>query len=264
MEKFSVDENAKYWENTSTKSLIDSCLKQLEIDFIIKYLKNDFDVIDLGCGDGETIVAISKLVKNIKGIERSNLFLQKAVTNVNTNNLKNVTIEPGDILKSKINQKYDVAITERVLINLPSWELQHKAIENIHKILKPGGLYLMIENTTDGQNALNKLRSSVNLKPIEIHWHNLYLDFNLFKDSIKGKFNLIERESFSAYYLLTRVFTPMFAKFEGYGSNAKFDEIFKISDPAAKELHNKIGKLIEIKENNNIIGPIQGFVLQKI
>ena len=209
-------------------------------------------------------MAISKLVKNIKGIERSSLFLQKAVTKVNDKNLKNVTLESGDILESQINQKFDVAITERVLINLPSWELQYKAIENIHKILKRGGLYLMIENTTDGQNALNKLRSSVNLKPIEIHWHNLYLDFNLFKDSIKGKFNLIERRSFSSYYLLTRIFAPMFAKFEGFGANAKFDGIFKISDPAAKELHDKIGHLIEIKENNNIIGPIQGFVLQKI
>jgi hypothetical protein len=56
----------------------------------------------------------------------------------------------------------------------------------------------------------------------------------------------------------------MFAKFEGFGANAKFDEIFSISDTAAKELHDKIGGLIEIKENNNIIGPIQGFVLQKI
>jgi hypothetical protein len=57
----------------------------------------------------------------------------------------------------------------------------------------------------------------------------------------------------------------MFGKFEGYGANAKFDEIFKIADPAARTLFEALGDRLSIKlDAGNSFGPIQTFVLRKI
>jgi hypothetical protein len=57
----------------------------------------------------------------------------------------------------------------------------------------------------------------------------------------------------------------MFAKFEGYGASAKFDDIFKVSDPAARALFEAIGERVSIRHSaGNSFGPIQVFILRKI
>lgn len=264
MDKFSLEENREYWEDSNTISLIDLNFRELEKSFISKYLKENFDIADIGCGDGTSTVSLAPLVRSVLGIERSDLLKERANAKVAELNIDNISIVDGDILNLKLEQQFDAVITERVIINLPSWELQLKAINNLWEILKPGGLYLMVENTIDGHDALNSLRAAVGLKPLEIHWHNLYLDYETFKEAIKGKFEIIERKSFSLYYFLTRVYTQMFASFTGFGSNAKADDIFKTSDAAARTVYELMENRITFNDNNNVIGPIQGFALRKI
>ena len=71
--------------------------------------------------------------------------------------------------------------------------------------------------------------------------------------------------TFSLYYLLTRVFVNMFAKFEGFGANAKQDEIFKYADTAARRLYEIYGQKIKFDlEAGDSFGPIQGFVLRRV
>jgi SAM-dependent methyltransferase len=264
MDKFSLEENRKYWEDPNTRSLIDSNLKELEIDFISRYLKDEHKVADIGCGDGTTIINIAPKVKSILGLERSDYLKKTAIQKLADGKVENASICDGDILKTNFCEEFDIVITERVLINLPSWEFQYQAIKNIHRSLRGGGLYLMVENTNDGHNALNKLRQAVGLKPADIHWHNLYLDYDVFCDSIKDKFEILERNGFSLYYFLTRVYTQMFANFTGFGINAKADPIFELSDPAARALQQIVGNQMVYRNNNNILGPVQGFALKKI
>jgi SAM-dependent methyltransferase len=264
MNTFSLEENRKYWGDPNTRSLIDSNLKELEIDFISRYLKEEHEVADIGCGDGNTIVNIASKVKSILGIERSDYLKNMAIQKLAENKIENASICSGDILETDFCEEFDIVITERVLINLPSWELQYQALENIHRSLRVGGLYLMVENTNDGHNALNKLRQAVGLKPIEVHWHNLYLDHEVFCDAIKDKFEILERNGFSLYYFLTRVYTQMFANFTGSGVNAKADKIFELSDPAARALQQIAGDQMIYRDNNNVLGAIQGFALKKI
>ena len=263
MGKFSIKKNLKYWEGNDTISLIDQNLKKLEIDFISQYLKPGFEVLDMGCGDGITAVKIAPLVRSVVAVERSNHLKNIARGNAAKANVKNMIVQEGDILTFKCGKKFDAVITERVVINLPSWKLQRKAIENIYKYLKVGGLYIMVENTNDGHMSLNKMRKAVGLKPLKIHWHNLYFDYDVFSNFIKDKFELIERRGFSLYYFLTRVYTQMFASFTGFGKNAKIDKIFKVADPAAKKLYKLMEDQIFFKENDNILGAIQGFILRK-
>jgi hypothetical protein len=57
----------------------------------------------------------------------------------------------------------------------------------------------------------------------------------------------------------------MFAKFEGFGSNAKKDSIFESADKAARELYELIGNRVHIDVGKgDSFGPIQGWVLRRM
>ena len=133
-----------------------------------------------------------------------------------------------------------------------TWDEQQFVLNNIWKTLRPGGRYLMIENTFEGFEALNSVRRTVGLTNIPLHdWHNYFLHYDKFMSFIENKYVVEKHTTFNLYYLLTRVFLNMFAKFDGYGSGAKKDEIFAMADVAARHLHELIGtglRFLSIKE----------------
>lgn len=254
----------EYWEDPTTISIIDKNLHQLEIEAVCRYLKSSDEIVDIGCGDGKATVAYAKKVKKCVAYERSDFLRKEAAGEVKRSGLKNIIIKDGDILKmKKIPERPDVLITQRLLINLASWSEQKEAIENIYKMLKPGSLYIMIENTNDAYLALNDMRYQVGLEPIPIHWHNLFFDYNQLMDFLKDKFQLLASHNFDLYYFLTRVYSQMFLKFVGYGKNAKKDPLFDLSDKAAKDIYNKFKDYFQISACR-ALGPIQVFVLKRL
>jgi hypothetical protein len=100
------------------------------------------------------------------------------------------------------------------------------------------------------------------LAPVPQHWHNRFFDDDEFTRFTRGGFQLLHFEDFGLYYLLTRVFTQMFAAFEGFGASAKKDPIFERADSAARRLHEAMADRIEIK-GTRAFGPIQVFVLRR-
>jgi len=190
----------EYWEDPDTRSLIDVNLRSLESGIVKLYLKPEVEIIDIGCGDGSSTFEYGSYVKRCLGIERSNHLLSRAQENMAKKGRPNITFAVGDIMDlSRFAENFDLAITQRVLINLTSWELQKKAIENVRSVLKPGGLYVMIENTYEGHNSLNDFRKSVGLKEISIHWHNLYFHHADLIDFLSTRFTLIRHHTFDLY-----------------------------------------------------------------
>jgi hypothetical protein len=124
----------------------------------------------------------------------------------------------------------------------------------------------MIENTFEGFEALNAVRRAVGLANIPLHdWHNYFLHYDKFLQFIDDKFVIEGTRTFNLYYLLTRVFTNMFASFEGFGATAKKDDIFDLADAAARRLYEVIGDGVKIAVNKGeSFGPIQGFVLRRV
>ena len=254
----------KYWEDPTTISIIDKNLHKLEIETVCRYLKSTDELVDIGCGDGQATAVYGKKVKKCTGYELSNFLRKKAIVTIKESGLKNTTIKAGDILKmKKIPEKPDVVVTQRLLINLASWSEQKEAIENIYGMLKPGGLYIMIENTNDAYLALNDMRDQVGLDPIPIHWHNLFFDYNQLIDFLKDKFQLLNSHNFGLYYFFTRVYSQMFLSFSGFGKNAVKDSLFDLSDKAAREVFNKFNDHFQIK-GCRALGPIQVFVLKRL
>ncbi|MGZ4416284.1 MAG: class I SAM-dependent methyltransferase [Gaiellaceae bacterium] len=231
--------------------------------FVSQYLDADQDIADVGCGDGRATRRYATLVRSCVGIERSDHLRGIALAELEAEPLSNLDFRAGDILDlGEHAGAFDLVVTERVLINLPSWEDQQRAIEQIHGALRPGGTYVMLENTEDGDRALNDLRTRVGLKPIPQHWHNLFLDWDAFTAFVEPRFDILERRGFSLYYFLTRVYAQTFASFEGFGKEAQADAVFEQLDPAARLLEETLGVDFAI-EGKPVVGPIQGIALRK-
>lgn len=254
----------EYWEDQNSISLLDKNLRELEESVILPCLKQTQDFADIGCGDGISTVKYARRVKSCLALEPSNYLRSKAKQRFAEERLKNVRCVQGSVLDlSEYQEAFDVVVTQRVLINLPTWEDQKRGIDNIYADLRPGGYYVMIENTYEGHEALNSVRRAVGLADIPLHWHNLFFHHDQLIEHFHGKFMVKHHATFDLYYFLTRVFVTMFAKFEGYGKAAKKDDIFNVTDAAAKRLFETVSPRIRVG-TGPAFGPIQGFVLRKI
>lgn len=187
----------------------DTALKKLEIAKIKEYVSDGMKILEIGCGNGVTAIelALEKDV-DIMAFDYSDEMVKYANKNLEGVSLKG-TVSFGvksvyDI--ADIGEKFDLIISERVLINLNSWEEQVKAIEDIVGLLKEDGKYLMCENSADALDRLNVFREAIQLPAISSPWHNLYfrendLNNHEFKNAI---LQLIESFT-STYYFLSRV-----------------------------------------------------------
>ena len=261
------DSNKEYWENPKTVSLLDKNLRTLETNFVLSHISSSDELADFGCGDGESTVHYATKVKTCLALERSNTLRSRAAERFKEKGLTNVTLVGGDANDlSEYVSKFNVAVTQRVLINFLTWGEQQQVIKNIWHALRPGGRYLMLENTFEGHEALDAARRSVGLPNIKLHdWHSLYLHYGKLMEFLDGKFVVEKTQTFNLYYLLTRVFMNKLATFEGYGTNATKDPIFDRADAAARELYEVMGSQVHIDvPTGSSFGPIQGWVLRRM
>jgi ubiquinone/menaquinone biosynthesis C-methylase UbiE len=253
----------EYWEQTDTVSILDKNLHKIEIETASRYITNTDSILDVGCGDGEATIEYAKLAKSCTGLERSNHLRSIAESKATASGLKNINFIKGDVLALKdVPGTFDVVITQRLLINLLSWEEQMEGIMNVYGKLKPGGRFVMIENTGDSFLAMNDMRLDVGLQPIPQHWHNRFFDYKKLEAFMEGKFELLKTHDLGLYYFLTRVYVPMFSSFSGFGSKAVKDPIYEHSDKAARILYEKFHDQIKIGDHRTF-GPIQVFVYRR-
>jgi ubiquinone/menaquinone biosynthesis C-methylase UbiE len=218
-----IDSKLEFW-NTRAQfgdkaGTNDLPLKDLEMRVLSEYIRDGQNVLDIGCGNGVTAFHfLDKANIKITGLD----FAEKMIEDANRRLKERGTPEVvagfyvGDVRDlsgtSEIaNKQYDVIITERVLINLSSWEEQESALRSIVERLAPNGVYLMCENLEEGLNNINRARTVTGLSEIEMPWHNRYLR----EKEIRGVdfAELVEYRDFSSiYYFLSRVVNAWIAK----------------------------------------------------
>jgi cyclopropane fatty-acyl-phospholipid synthase-like methyltransferase len=252
-----------YWEQPSTVSIIDSNLHELEIAAATRYLEPTDRLADVGCGNGAATLRYAQKVRECIGLERSAHMRSLATKAAEQAGVANVSFREFDILGDPLVEAgFDAIVSQRMLINLASWKEQQQGMRNLHRMLKPGGRAILIENTNDAFRAMNDVRVSLGLAPVPQHWHNRFLDHDEFLTFAQQGFQLLHFQDFGLYYLLTRVYTQLFASFEGYGAAAKKDPIFERADRAARLLYEEMSDRVEIK-GCRAFGPIQVWVLRR-
>lgn len=198
----------------------DLIAKQIEMKAISSYIQGGVDVLDVGCGNGMTALYLAQNKRiRIDGIDYSEGMIKHA-------NELSAKMDSGGELKGCVKfwvddiktmnplvKKYDVIYTERMVVNLLSWEEQRKAICLIFSMLKPGGIYLMCENSRNGLQEINHARLSIGLSPIEAPWHNRYLIDDEILSIERPGITLEEINYYSStYYFISRIINAWEAK----------------------------------------------------
>lgn len=238
----------QHWEDMDTVSLKDKNLQYLERKTIIEFIQrtNKKVLKDIGCGDGSDTIHFADQVEKVYAYDYSSAMLTKAKKTLNDTN--NVSLDHLDILQDSIDQKSDIAITKRMLINLGNFENQKNAIEKIYNSLEDNGYYIMLETSTNGLSNLNDLRKKLDLEEIPEPFHNTLFELETLKAFLEEYFIIEDIKYFSTYFFLTRV----------YNVTLNEDNIFKFDENAKLITDNEI-ELFEDK----IIGPQFCMLLKK-
>lgn len=181
----------------------DLIAKELEQRAILSELPKAYRpcVLEVGCGRGETAQLVAARLNPVvfDAVDASEAMIAAA----NEGNAHQVTFQRLDV-EHLPRGPYDIAYSQRCLINLSDWDAQKRAIDAVAERLVSGGLFLMLENSQDGLNVINYWRGQVGLPPIERPWHNRYL-YGLEIATVTS-LKLLRCVPFSAaYYFLSRV-----------------------------------------------------------
>jgi ubiquinone/menaquinone biosynthesis C-methylase UbiE len=195
----------------------DRILRDMEIATILKYLDGE-DVLDLGCGNGfSTLQFAAVRPGRYLGVDFSPEMIaaaEQARRSASLASGASLGFQVGDATALTFSEAaFDVVTTDRCLINLISLEAQRRALTEIHRVVRPGGRYVMCENTQQGLAKLNQFREVAGLPLIGTRWHNLYLDEEALGATWSGLFQLETIDNFSSlYYLASRIFNARLAQ----------------------------------------------------
>jgi SAM-dependent methyltransferase len=138
----------------------------------------------------------------------------------NYGSIPNIEFQVRDVCDLQFtSQSFDVAISQRCLINLESWEKQQRALEQIAQVVKPDGCFFMQEGTRQGRERLNCVRELFGLKRMPEVPFNLDFDEELLWPFISKYFTTIEVRRFGLFDLISRVVHPLLV----YPEEPKYD-----------------------------------------
>lgn len=226
----------EHWNKPDTVSLKDENLRLLENQAILRYIPLGKVVLDVGCGNGINTIEYAKLSQRVLGVDYSPQMIARAQKRLKRSGLNYLEFRLLPLHElDTLDSDFDVVITQRCLINLTSFDDQVAALKAIHRRLKPGGYYLMLECMAEGLDRLNQLRSRFKLAPIPPAWHNCQLQSPSLIDEIRNIFALEHQEDFSLYYLVTRVLNPLLGR-------DYMDPVSKEVDIAARKLEEGLNE----------------------
>lgn len=191
--------------------------EELELHFLKNLIKDGETVFDLGCGNGRTLLELAAHRKNSRfyGADSVKEMIDVAKKAKNSAGITNARFYKLDATSPDVSRyfdfKFDKVLSKRLLINLKG-DSKYRAIDNIHKVLKSGGRYVMVECFIEPLNRINKIRRHFGLEEIKVKFFNEYLSAEFLK-SISGKFSIEKKLDFeSLYYFSSRIFNAKLSK----------------------------------------------------
>lgn len=246
-------EAVKQYGDDAIKMLDDHVIRQKEteliLDFIFVHTPGNEPplrkVLDVGCGDGTTLQKLSdNYLADYYGLDLTKELIDIA----RRRNIENCEFFEGDAVEIPFKDEYfDIVYTQRLLVNIQTWEDQQRVVDEIHRVLKPGGYYLLIEGFTDGLEKNNLARNELGLPTLQEAPFNKYLEKDAFLDTVRPAFHVNAKSAnfLSSHYFISRVLHPAITRGMQQKKNTEFVKFFSYL-PAIGDY-----------------SPIQAYILQK-
>jgi len=130
----------KIAERYSKRPIADEESYQKKLQVTREYLRPEMEVFEIGCGTGSTAIAHAPFVKQIHSIDISSKMIEIARRKAEASNVKNIEFKQSGIDEINVaDQSLDAVMGHSILHLLPSKEV---TIAKIHKMLKPGGIFV--------------------------------------------------------------------------------------------------------------------------
>lgn len=140
-----------------------------EKNLIAKFFKPKSTILDIGCGTGRTTIPLYNLGYKVLGIDLVPEMITNAKKIAQEKNLA-IDYEVGDTTELKYpDNSFDNAIfSTNGFGQIPSKQKRQKAIEEIYRILKPSGSFILVAHV--------RVKSDFSL-----FWFNNFLKFYILK-----------------------------------------------------------------------------------
>jgi SAM-dependent methyltransferase len=224
------EKEAAEWGDSPQVTIRDHYFRLLEIDATCDLIKGRKQVLDIGCGSGFSTLFYAEHAADVVGVDYSPAMVacaQRFLTDADyfarvmrrfspdgwPRPGQGIRFELGDVLDIAYPQEaFDALVAQRVLINLPSRDLQAEAIAEIARVLEPAGLWISVEATTQGHREVDDMRALFGLPGIEKYWHNVYIDEEwLVEIATASGFVIEDVRRFETYQFVTKVMHPLIA-----------------------------------------------------
>ena len=188
----------KFWDNCAEKYDSQALKTYSEtykdtINKAFAYLNAADTVLELACGTGITTIEIAKRVKKVYAVDLSQRMIDKAKTKAEEQAVDNIEFSISAI--EEINypsESFDAVTAFNVLYFLRDGE---KALGQIHKMLKPGGVFLSATDCLGEKKNIKSVLLSLFGKIGLIPYVGLYKMDGLYNMIKRNGFDIIEAEN---------------------------------------------------------------------
>jgi ubiquinone/menaquinone biosynthesis C-methylase UbiE len=139
-----MDQSAKFWDRIakrySKKPIADEAAYQKKLEITREYLRPDMEVLEFGCGTGSTALLHAPYVKHTLATDISSKMIEIAQGKADAQNVENVTFRCTAIDTFSLPDQTLDAVLGLNILHLV--ENKDAVIAKIHKMLKPGGVFV--------------------------------------------------------------------------------------------------------------------------
>lgn len=180
----------------AASTMPDDVVRARELDAVLRYV--DWyaaehpvaRVLEIGCGNGILLQALRERfpTPTLVGLD----YTPEMVDLARGRAIPRSAVDHGDVRAMTYDDEtFDVVVSERCIINLMDRDDQARALREVHRVLRPGGLAVLIEGFRDGLDNLNAARREMALEDIPMPHHNLFFEKDWFLGTVGRLFHFI-------------------------------------------------------------------------
>ena len=130
----------KLADRYASQPIADEAAYETKLRVTRSHLRPDMQLLEFGCGTGGTAILHASHVAHIRAIDFSELMLEIARSKAREAGVTNVTFEQADIVSLDVpDASYDMVLGLSILHLIKPVE---PVIAKVHRMLKPGGLFV--------------------------------------------------------------------------------------------------------------------------